>query len=81
MRKKQQPSALPPRRITKAHIEAKLREATGELDEEAKHGRRIGPWVLGVASVIVVTYRLGVRLGSRRSTMLEIRRLAPPAAR
>ena len=78
MRKKQERSALPARRITKADIEAKLREATGELDEEAKQGRRIGPWVIGAASVIVITYRVGVRLGTRRSTMLEIRRITSP---
>ncbi|MGZ4688954.1 MAG: hypothetical protein ACXVKA_00395 [Acidimicrobiia bacterium] len=68
---------VPTGRITKADIEAKLREATGELDEEVEHGRRIGPWVIGAAAVIVVVYRLGLRLGSRHSTLLEIRRITP----
>jgi hypothetical protein len=63
--------------ITKADIEAKLREATGELDEEVEHGRRIGPWIMGTAAVIVVVYRLGLRRGTRHSTRLEIRRIAP----
>ncbi len=67
-------------KITKADIEAKLREATGELDEEVEHGRRIGPWVMGTAAVIVVVYRLGVRWGTRQSTMLEIRRIVPGGA-
>jgi len=64
-------------KITKADIEAKLREATGELDEEVEHGRRIGPWVMGAAAVIVVVYRFGIRRGSRHSTRLEIRRITP----
>ncbi|MGZ6978892.1 MAG: hypothetical protein ACXVJW_12350 [Acidimicrobiia bacterium] len=68
---------VPTGRITKADIEAKLREATGELDEEVEHGRRIGPWVIGATAVIVVVYRLGLRLGSRHSTLLEIRRITP----
>lgn len=60
--------------ITKADIEAKLREATGELDE-VEHGRRIGPWIIGAATVIVLIYRLGLRRGTRQSTRLEIRRI------
>lgn len=65
----------PKGKITKADIEAKLREATGELDEEVEHGRRIAPWVFGAGAVIVVIYRLGIRRGARSSTMLEIRRI------
>jgi hypothetical protein len=64
-------------KITKADIAAKLREATGELDEEVEHSRRIGPWVMGAAAVIVVVYRVGVRRGARQSTVLEIRRIVP----
>ena len=67
----------PKGKITKADIEAKLREATGELDEEVEHGRRIGPWLMGAAAVIVVVYRFGIRRGSRSSTLLEIRRITP----
>ena len=63
--------------ITKADIEAKLREATGELDEEVEQGRRYMPWLLGAGAVIVVVYRIGLRLGARSSTMLEIRRITP----
>jgi hypothetical protein len=64
-------------KITKADIAAKLREATGELDEEVEHSRRIGPWVMGAAAVIVVVYRVGLRRGARQSTVLEIRRIVP----
>jgi hypothetical protein len=67
----------PKGKITKDDIAAKLREATGELDEEVEHGRRIGPWLTGAAVVIVVIYRLGLRRGARHSTMLEIRRISP----
>jgi hypothetical protein len=62
-------------KITKADIEAKLREATGELDEEVKDGRRFAPWLFAAGAVIVVVYRFGIRRGARSSTMLEIRRL------
>jgi hypothetical protein len=61
--------------ITKADIEAKLREATGELDDEVEHGRRFAPWLLAAGAVIVVVYRLGLRRGARHSTLLEIRRI------
>jgi hypothetical protein len=77
MRAKAERAPLPQGQITKADIEAKLREATGELDEEVEHGRRIAPWLLGAGAVIVVVYRLGIRRGTRHSTMLEIRRISP----
>jgi hypothetical protein len=64
-------------KITKADIAAKLREMTGELDEEVEHSRRIGPWVLGAGAVIVLVYRFGLRRGARHSTLLEIRRIPP----
>lgn len=65
----------PTGKVTKADIEAKLRELSGELGEGAQRGRRIGPWVLGAAAVIVVVYRVGLSLGARNSTVLEIRRM------
>lgn len=70
-------AAKPAAKITKADIEAKLREATGELDEEVEHGRRFMPWILAAGAVIVVVYRFGLRRGTRQSTMLEIRRITP----
>ena len=68
----------PTGKVTKADIEAKLRQLSGELEEGATRGRRIGPWVFGAAAVIVVVYRLGVSLGARNSTLLEIRRIPSP---
>lgn len=65
----------PTGKVTKADIEAKLRELSGELGEGAQRGRRIGPWVLGAAAVMVVVYRVGLSLGARNSTVLEIRRM------
>jgi hypothetical protein len=62
-------------KITKADIEAKLREATGELDDEVEHGRRFAPWIIGAGAVIVLVYRVGIRRGARHSTLLEIRRI------
>jgi hypothetical protein len=70
-------SPIPIGEITKADIEAKLRQAAGELDEDVEHGRRFMPWILGAGAVIVLIYRLGLRRGTRQSTMLEIRRITP----
>lgn len=67
--------ALPKGKITKADIEAKLQELSGGIEEGASWGRRVGPWALGAATVIVVVYRLGLTLGARNSTVLEIRRI------
>jgi hypothetical protein len=67
---------MPTGKVTKADIEAKLREMTGELDE-VKEGRRFSPYLLGAAATIVVVYRLGLWRGSRHSTLLEIRRIRP----
>jgi hypothetical protein len=69
---------LPKGKITKADIEAKLRELSGGIEEGAGWGRRIGPWALGTATVIVVVYRLGLTLGARNSTLLEVRRISSP---
>ena len=66
----------PKGRIEKSDIEAKLRELSGEV-EDVKEGRRVQPYLLGAAAVIVVAYRLGLRLGTRQSTLLEIRRIRP----
>ncbi len=71
-------SPKPTGKVTKADIEAKLRQLGGELEEGASRGRKIGPWVLGAAVVFVVVYRLGLSLGARNSTMLEIRRVPGP---
>jgi hypothetical protein len=69
---------LPDRPITKADIEHKLKQLSGELEEGAEQGRRIGPWVVGVAAAFVVVYRLGLALGARKAPQLEIRRVLPP---
>jgi hypothetical protein len=76
---KRRPAAEPPQgKITKADIEAKLRELSGGIEEGAGWGRRVGPWALGTAAVIVVVYRLGFTLGARNSTLLEVRRITSP---
>lgn len=77
MRRRQQPAPERSGPVTKADIESKLRQLTGELDEQVEHGRRIGPWVLGAAAVVVLTYRFGMARGARHSTLLEIRRIRP----
>ena len=65
--------------ITKADIEAKLREVSGELDERSEQGRRFAPVAARApAAVIVVVYRLGLRPG--RAPLDAARDPAHPAA-
>ena len=65
------------RPITRADLEAKLRDITGDVGETVDAARGIGVAVAtGVAAVLVVgAYWLGRRKGRKRKTVLEIRRV------
>ncbi|MEA2704596.1 MAG: hypothetical protein QOJ69_2378 [Actinomycetota bacterium] len=66
-----------PGRITRADIEAKLRELrgdvedTGEVVKEAGKGLAIG----GIILLLILVFLLGKRRGRRKSTVVEIRRI------
>jgi LPXTG-motif cell wall-anchored protein len=64
-------------RITKADIEAKLREIGGEVAQTAEAGRSalVAAGAGGVALVVTAAYFLGRRKGKRKSTVVEIRRV------
>lgn len=66
-----------PGKITKADIEAKLRELRGEIEERTETARNsaIAVAVGAVVFSVVVVYWLGHRRGKRRRMVLEIRRL------
>jgi hypothetical protein len=64
-------------RITRDQIEAKFRELTGEVTDEAESARsQVVTVVLaaGVAAVAIV-FLIGRRSGRRRSAVVEVRRI------
>ncbi|HXQ59038.1 MAG TPA: hypothetical protein VN799_03040 [Acidimicrobiales bacterium] len=70
-------STAPTTRITRADLEAKLREVTGEATEsvEAVKPQLIGSAVAGLLLVVIIAYLFGRRRGKKRSAIVEIRRV------
>lgn len=64
-------------RITRADIEAKLREMRGDVEQTAEAAKvPILAIAAGVAGLVVIAaFLLGKRRGRRRSTVVEIRRV------
>lgn len=63
--------------ISKADIEAKLREIKGEVDETTTSAK---PYALAVGvtlavAVVAAAYLLGRRKGKKKTTVVEIRRV------
>ncbi len=67
----------PPPRITRADLEAKLREVRGEVEEKGEAAKSTGLVValVGVAALVGLAFLLGRRRGRRKSTVVEIRRV------
>jgi len=65
------------RPITRADLEAKLRDITGDVGETVEAARGLGIAVAtGVGVLLVVgAYWFGRRKGRKRKTVLEIRRI------
>jgi len=63
--------------ITRADLEAKLRDITGDVSDTVEAARGIGVAVaVGAGVLLVVTaYWFGRRKGKKRKTVLEIRRI------
>ncbi len=64
-------------RVTKADIEAKLRQIRGEAESEVESARSgiAAAAAGGAVVVVVVAFFLGRRRGRRSSTVVEIRRV------
>ncbi len=64
-------------KITRADLEAKLREVSGEAGEtvEAAKPKIVGTAAAGLILVVIVAYLLGRRRGRKRSAIVEIRRV------
>jgi hypothetical protein len=66
-----------PEKVTRADIEAKLRELRGELDERVG-SLKVTATVIGVAvatAAVVAAYWMGRRHSRKRQTVFEIRRI------
>jgi hypothetical protein len=64
-------------RITRADIEAKLRDMRGEVEQTAEAAKAPILAVAGgvATAVVVLAFLLGKRRGRRKSTVVEIRRV------
>ena len=64
-------------KITRNDLEAKLREIKGDVDQRAKDAKdTLVPIAIGVGLlVMLIAYLLGRRVGKKKSTVVEIRRI------
>lgn len=64
-------------KVTRDDIEAKLRQIRGEVEHTADTAKPIALGVAVAAAVVVVAgiYLLGKRRGSKKTTIVEIRRV------
>jgi LPXTG-motif cell wall-anchored protein len=70
-------TAVTNHRVTKADIEAKLREIRGEVDQTAEKATTLLITAGTAAAVLLlgVAYLLGRRKGKKKTTVVEIRRI------
>jgi hypothetical protein len=70
-------AATTDRPVTRADIEAKLREIRGEVDTGVESARNVALIVGAVAAVAVVgtVFFLGKRRGRKQTTVVEVRRV------
>ena len=63
--------------ITRDDLEAKFRELKGDLDERADAAKStLVPVAIGAAVlVLIIAFLIGKRVGTTRSTVVEIRRI------
>lgn len=63
--------------ISRAEVEAKLREIRGEVDAtaESAKGAVVAAAVVGAVVVIGLAYVLGRRRGKKKTTVVEVRRV------
>jgi hypothetical protein len=64
-------------KITRDQIEAKLREVTGGVSDEVE-GAKSQALAIGLGVVVVtvaVVFLIGRRMGRKRSTIVEVRRI------
>lgn len=64
-------------KITREHLEASFRAVKGDVDQRALVAKEKGkPVAIGAAVLLLLlTYLIGKRVGKRKSTIVEIRRI------
>jgi hypothetical protein len=64
-------------RVTRSHIEAKLREIRGEVDDTAGAAKpyALAAGVVAAIAVVALVYTMGKRKGRKRTTVVEVRRV------
>jgi hypothetical protein len=64
-------------RVTRADIEAKLRQLRGDLEDTEEVVKEAGKGVAigGVILLLILVFLFGKRRGRRKSTVVEIRRI------
>jgi hypothetical protein len=67
----------PDERVTRDDIERKLREITGEVNDEVAEARHLAitAGIAAVVLVVVLAFLLGRRRGKKRTTIVEVRRI------
>jgi hypothetical protein len=65
------------RKITRDDLEAKFREIKGDVDKRAKAAKDTAmPFVIaGGLLILLLVYLIGKRVGKKKSTIVEIRRI------
>ena len=63
--------------VSRADIEAKLREIKGEVDDTADNAKPVAliAGVVTVVAVVALAYVMGRRKGRKRTTVVEVRRV------
>jgi hypothetical protein len=66
-----------PANITRDDIEAKLRDLKGGVDDRTKAAKdAVVPYaIFGAIVVLLLAYLIGKRVGKKKSTIVEIRRI------
>ena len=65
-----------PKKITRADLESKFREITGDVDEKAVEARDTAVTIGAVVAVVFVigVFLIGRRNGRKSTTIVEVRR-------
>jgi hypothetical protein len=69
--------AEPTKKISRDDLEAKFREVKGEVDQRAFAAKESArPFIIGAGVlVLLLAYLIGRRVGRKKSTVVEIRRI------
>ena len=67
----------PAERITRDDIESRLQGLKGDVDQRANDakGKMITGGIIGAVVLLLLMYLLGKRVGTKKSTVVEIRRV------